>query len=132
MKIKCKKCGMEKQDYHFQFIERGGVLTLNSRTCRKCSSNDSKTRYKLRLVHAKPKDSKCQCCEIVSDRLHLDHCHKTDKFRGWICEACNTGIGKLGDDVDGLLRALKYLIKTTLIRITKKQKLTFLTITKLF
>ena len=41
----------------------------------------------------------------------VDHCHETGNFRGWICRNCNQGIGKLGDDVEGLVKALNYLLK---------------------
>jgi hypothetical protein len=39
----------------------------------------------------------------------VDHCHKTQEFRGWICKSCNHGIGKLGDDIENVLDALNYL-----------------------
>tara|TARA_A200000159_G_C7239023_1_gene303691 strand:+ start:39 stop:185 length:147 start_codon:yes stop_codon:yes gene_type:complete len=38
-----------------------------------------------------------------------DHDHNTLKFRGWICDPCNMGIGKLGDDLEGIEKALAYL-----------------------
>jgi hypothetical protein len=44
--------------------------------------------------------------------VHCDHDHRTGKFRGWLCRMCNTAIGALGDDVDGLERALAYLRRT--------------------
>lgn len=42
-------------------------------------------------------------------RVHIDHCHRTDRVRGILCARCNSGIGKLGDTVEGLRRALDYL-----------------------
>ena len=53
----------------------------------------------------------CENCGGLpqSKPLQEDHDHRTGKFRGWLCVACNTGIGKLGDDVVGLERALAYL-----------------------
>jgi len=39
----------------------------------------------------------------------LDHCHTTQEFRGWLCSDCNVAIGKLGDDTQGVLKALDYL-----------------------
>lgn len=41
--------------------------------------------------------------------LHVDHNHKTRKVRGLLCGNCNTGIGKLGEDVDILKSAIEYL-----------------------
>lgn len=55
----------------------------------------------------------CENCgrheKEFAKRLHLDHCHKTGKFRGWLCSECNTGLGKLGDDIGSLRKAIAYL-----------------------
>ena len=42
---------------------------------------------------------------------HIDHCHDGGGLRGLLCTSCNTGIGKLGDNVAGLMRAVNYLKK---------------------
>lgn len=41
--------------------------------------------------------------------LCLDHDHATGAFRGWLCHACNLGIGLLGDNAQSLERALRYI-----------------------
>ena len=55
-----------------------------------------------------PVDGRCQNCGKPAT-LHLDHNHETGKFRGYLCHHCNTGIGLLGDSVEGLEQALAYL-----------------------
>jgi hypothetical protein len=50
----------------------------------------------------------CQLCGRET-ALNYDHDHNTGAFRGWLCVTCNSGLGKLGDDVAGLKRAIKYL-----------------------
>jgi hypothetical protein len=42
--------------------------------------------------------------------FHVDHDHRTRRVRGLLCDSCNLAIGKLGDDVEGVERALEYLI----------------------
>lgn len=42
-------------------------------------------------------------------RLAIDHCHKTGKVRGMLCNNCNSGIGKLNDDIEMLEKAIWYL-----------------------
>jgi hypothetical protein len=61
----------------------------------------------------RPEPTHCECCGRKSGRrgLHLDHCHETKVFRGWLCGNCNTGIGLLGDSLETLLRAVGYLRK---------------------
>ena len=63
---------------------------------------------------------RCECCGKIpkidsktgkTQSLRLDHDHSTEKFRGWICDRCNSGIGKLGDNTDGIVKALNYLIE---------------------
>lgn len=39
----------------------------------------------------------------------VDHCHKTGKVRGLLCDACNNGIAKFEDDVEYLKSAILYL-----------------------
>lgn len=55
----------------------------------------------------------CECCGRYARRkaLQLDHCHKTNKFRGWLCRNCNFGLGALGDNAAGLRRAQRYLAR---------------------
>jgi hypothetical protein len=42
-------------------------------------------------------------------RLLVDHNHNTGRVRGLLCYRCNTALGRLGDSVEGLERALAYL-----------------------
>jgi hypothetical protein len=56
----------------------------------------------------RPAPAGCELCGR-SAALHRDHCHETGVFRGWLCCTCNTAIGKLGDNIAGIERALAYL-----------------------
>ena len=59
-------------------------------------------------------EHRCAICGVhesdLKKRLAIDHCHETGEVRGLLCFNCNTGLGKLGDSVDGLQRALDYLL----------------------
>ena len=50
----------------------------------------------------------CACCKVRAP-VDIDHSHSTNELRGLLCRACNIGIGLLGDNLDGLMRAVKYL-----------------------
>jgi hypothetical protein len=69
-------------------------------------------------------------CAICDDELgtgkqvHVDHCHRTNRVRGILCAKCNTGLGKLGDDIEGLRRALAYLerFEARFVNLAKKNR----------
>ena len=41
---------------------------------------------------------------------NVDHDHETGRFRGILCHRCNVSLGALGDSVEGLNKAICYLI----------------------
>ena len=45
-------------------------------------------------------------------RLVVDHCHETGKYRGLLCNLCNTGLGAFKDNTDVLQKAIEYLNET--------------------
>jgi len=56
----------------------------------------------------------CPICEKISipdvtAHLVKDHSHITGKARAWICDSCNTGLGRFKDDINLIKRVIKYL-----------------------
>ena len=76
--------------------------------CKECANKTSKIRARIKKT-APPKPTHCECCGIEPNAFVMDHCHETETFRGWLCRNCNMGIGKLGDNIEGLQTALRYL-----------------------
>ena len=52
--------------------------------------------------------NKCKICN-ENKKLVVDHCHKTGKVRGLICDKCNVGLGRFNDDLNLILKAAEYL-----------------------
>lgn len=69
--------------------------------------------YGITLEEYEERMASSDCCEICgsTERLVYDHCHTSGDFRGILCITCNTGLGKLGDNVSGIASALKYLAR---------------------
>jgi hypothetical protein len=40
---------------------------------------------------------------------HIDHCHESGRIRGFLCSACNFGLGHFNDDPIRLVSAVRYL-----------------------
>lgn len=43
------------------------------------------------------------------DYFDIDHCHRTGKIRGLLCETCNRAIGLMKDDAQRLRDAADYV-----------------------
>ena len=52
----------------------------------------------------------CEICRRRKARC-IDHDHVTGEFRGWVCTPCNTALAAFGDNLEGVLRAVVYLIR---------------------
>ena len=45
----------------------------------------------------------------LTSKVVLDHNHTTGEPRAWICDSCNTGLGRFKDDPEVLANAIQYL-----------------------
>lgn len=89
--------------------------------CRKCNNELSKVRQKLKEQYGLPQgEYHCPIClndeETVKGKGNtkngswvIDHCHETEKFRGWLCHKCNRALGGFDDSEETLERAIEYL-----------------------
>ena len=114
----CSVCGESRalSEYSKMIQNKDGLDTR----CKVCE----KLRYLMKkelLRTAPPKPEICDCCgknpqdQQYPKPICLDHNHKTGSFRGWLCDDCNLGIGKLGDDLEGVMRAVRFLEKQELV-----------------
>lgn len=136
MKI-CKHCQKRKMNKSFYIAYTSpstGTVTYSS-ACKSCSKKIStnwgrknKTRrlnYLIKHLYGitienynqllKKQKNKCAICYKEQKhkrkrRFDIDHCHKTNKVRGLLCDKCNVGLGKFEDNIKFLNRAIKYLI----------------------
>lgn len=77
-----------------------------------------KTRKEKAAGRKKPKC--CEVCKKSDRRICFDHCHKSQKFRGWICSNCNSALGHTKDDPKLLRKLAAYVEQPLKYRITYK------------
>lgn len=67
--------------------------------------------YDLLLLSQSNKCAICQTDKPTGKwkRFAVDHCHKTGKIRGLLCNECNRGMGLLRDNAELLRKAAEYL-----------------------
>lgn len=63
----------------------------------------------LENVAGRPRPNICEICSEQRGVMNFDHCHKSNKFRGWICSRCNRTLGMVSDDIVLLEKLIKYL-----------------------
>jgi hypothetical protein len=78
--------------------------------CKSCIEEQTYIRKELHKI-SPPRPETCECCGKIPKKWSLDHDHKTLEIRGWICDPCNMAIGRLGDNIEGVKKALIYLEK---------------------
>jgi|TARA_R110002060_G_scaffold17561_1_gene24353 hypothetical protein len=106
----CKECHriLPSTAFNTHVLRSNGAFAL-FRICRECRTTVNAEVSSVRK-NAPPKSDLCTCCH-GKKILQIDHIHGTTTFRGWVCRNCNTGIGSLGDTLEGVLRAAIYLEK---------------------
>jgi len=77
-----------KGTYGIDEVEYRKMLDAQGGTCAICKSPDPGWKHEW---------------------FHIDHCHKTGKVRGLLCNGCNPGLGSFGDDPSRLRLAAEYL-----------------------
>lgn len=65
----------------------------------------------------KKQKGRCAICRRKPQVFHVDHNHKTGRFRGMLCGPCNRGLGLFSDRLDVLQAATAYILRD----LTKKK-----------
>lgn len=116
--LKCTKCKIEKPKTLIFFPPHNKKKNGLDSWCRECRnfyrSEIRRGKYRdiisdeLLIETQKEANGKCNICGKIS-KLSVDHDHKTNKFRGLLCDNCNLGLGHFKDDPLLLEFAIIYL-----------------------
>jgi Zn finger protein HypA/HybF involved in hydrogenase expression len=109
MILQCTVCNKisNQIDFPFSNTDTYGRKKLRNQ-CRDCHSKNMKILHNLRKIVTIEKPNKCPICLDSEKSLELDHCHKTGKFRGWLCTTCNVASGRFKDSIEVIKRLLEY------------------------
>lgn len=105
-KNECKSCHNSLQKERYYLVPKGERHDRDKYLQR--MHGISEDEYNMLVLEI---NSHCECCGKIFDKLFVDHCHNTGRIRGLLCRLCNSGIGMLGDDLEGLVKAVRYLEK---------------------
>lgn len=117
----CTRCKKEKPRSEFhEGTKMSGRGTTGKTTrmgkCKECHAQTVKATLKAKAFQQTPSsDYVCPICRKDSDHISppgkwcADHSHSTMLFRGWLCQACNLGLGFFEDNASILYNAVVYL-----------------------
>ena len=105
----CKECHriLPLTAYTVSTLRSDGAYYLK-KLCRECHTINEREMREVKK-NAPPKPECCDCCHKKTKKLQCDHIHGTFIFKGWVCTDCNSGTGKLGDTLEGVLQGAIYL-----------------------
>jgi len=121
-KKECSKCGEDKLLLNFSFNcsgnchfnkegyrhQRPECNGCNKKEKETCNMAQKKSKGRGEPIKAPP-GTLCELCG-KGPKLVYDHDHETCEFRGWLCDPCNRGLGQCGDNIEGLVKRLNYLV----------------------
>ena len=117
----CDRCNIIKEkESCFQINQRSKYGVTFRPSCNDCRRHkDGKNMSAEELRKAERTEPKglwsCPICEIMyitemmASPPRRDHDHSTGKFRDWLCDSCNTGLGRFDDKITLLEKAIEYL-----------------------
>lgn len=114
----CPKCGEQKPLDRYNKRKDSPNRKYQS-TCRDCVSQyqrEYRAVNRYGMTHTEMllvRDTQQGLCAICQQELPLvaDHCHESGKFRAFLCDKCNRGLGYFDDLSERLLSASNYLKK---------------------
>lgn len=119
----CNRCHVLKpiEEFKKNQTQKGGRV-IRRPSCQSCRLDIDRRYVPAHIKKAAEKNRpakgsvwRCPICEKqtivdVTVKLVLDHDHRSGKTRGYICDSCNTGLGRFRDDRIYLENAIKWLL----------------------
>jgi hypothetical protein len=120
---RCKKCTCEdtayaKKSEAAKLSSKQASMRWKQRNLEKVKNKELEREYGITLDDyqklVENQNGKCGICEkeVANSKrkgLYVDHCHKSSKVRGLLCQKCNQGLGLFDDSIVFLAKAIQYL-----------------------
>ena len=102
LKIWCKTCS-SKWNMNYHYKRKYGL------TKEQVDQMHEDRNFKCDICNGSQQPRQVGKTGFFSDKLAVDHCHKTGKVRGLLCNVCNTFLGAVKDDIKILKTMINYI-----------------------
>ena len=99
----CNRCNETKSVT--DFYKHPEMASGRFSVCKACYTSRENLKVRLKKGYNSLMTDHCECCGQTDVKLQLDHCHETEKFRGFICRSCNMTLGRNGDNYASIKEA---------------------------
>ena len=119
----CNVCHCLKPTEKFDRNQNNLHGVIRRPTCQKCRTSIDKrapkTKQAKQMEKQKPKKGEPFACPIcrkrsiagITAKIVADHDHHTGNIRDFICDSCNTGLGRFKNGENYLMNAVNYIKK---------------------
>jgi transcription elongation factor Elf1 len=117
----CNICHCLKPVEQFDKNQNNLHGTIRRPSCKKCRTSIDKrapkTKQAKEMEKTKPQKGDNFMCPIcrkrsivgITAKIVADHDHHTGNIRAYICDSCNTGLGRFKNGENYLMNAIKYI-----------------------
>jgi hypothetical protein len=109
----CLIDGCQEQHYATDLCSKHYRQKYERETPRRHQRDRLKFRYGVTpeqvAAVAEEQNHRCAICRERPDKLVIDHCHTTGKFRALLCGQCNSALGLLAENPEILKAAILYV-----------------------
>ena len=109
----CLECKQRHARLRSEKVRKDPILLAKRRSAYLMKTyNITLDTYHIMLAE---QGGKCKICGALSPQtawgelFRVDHCHKTGRIRGLLCDGCNMGLGSFRDNPSALRAAAEYL-----------------------
>lgn len=116
---RCYKYLSTEEYFQNNRLKKDNIITKrpSCKSCRKIKDGVSiPVRQREKWEQERPVNGSLFTCPICGkttivgiSKVVLDHNHLNGNVRGWLCESCNTGIGRFDDHIDIIKNAITWL-----------------------
>jgi len=99
-----KKYIQDNREYHRIVSYKSSLKTRYGLTQEDYDTRKKQQRGRCKICSGKEEEAKRYLC--------VDHCHKTGRIRGLLCDKCNVGLSRADDSLGRLLKMMVYLLRS--------------------
>jgi transcription elongation factor Elf1 len=103
----CSTCEVTKEITEFPVFQARVAMTCTAEGTRR--SNPLPKDFRCPICNSSAEDFTSTGRYLKQRPFAVDHDHKANKVRGWVCCSCNSAMGYIKDDIEAATKMIDFL-----------------------